>query len=95
MKVRIIQLLCPERHCVVAVAYDSADGQPIPEMTQELLTQFAASGLDPWCGICRSRTLTPEDMPMRFKTMGEAAPFLEELARRQAWTREYFKTSKG
>lgn len=60
MKVRIVQLLCPSRHCVVATAYESEDGEPIPEFTDRLRAGFEArvgKELHPWCGLCRSTRL--------------------------------------
>jgi hypothetical protein len=98
VKVRIIQLLCPSRHCVVATAYESPDGAEIPEMTEDLrkrFTAFVLAGANPWCGICKSKNLTPEDRATGFTTMAEALPFLQEEERKQAATREFFKASKG
>lgn len=97
-KVRIVQLLCPQRHCIVSTAYESPDGSELPEMTERLregFTDFVNSGANPWCGLCYSRDLRPEDSPTRFATMDEAMPHLMESARQQAATREFFKASKG
>lgn len=97
-KVRIVQLLCPQRHCILATAYESADGAEIPEIAERVKEKFGSlvnDGVNPWCGICKSRDLHPEDKPTTFATMAEALPFLEELSRRQALTREYFKASRG
>ena len=97
-KVRIVQLLCPSRHCIVATAYESSDGAEIPEMAERLRESFAdwvKHGANPWCGICHSRDLRAEDRPTRFATMAEAAPHLAENAAAQAVTRQYFKASKN
>jgi hypothetical protein len=97
-KVRIVQLLCPSRHCIVSTAYESPDGAEIPEMTERLLDIFAdwvAKGTNPWCGLCYSRNLRPEDRPTKYATLAEAMPHLEEMQRQQAVTREFFKASKG
>lgn len=98
MKVRIVQLLCPSRHCIVATAYESEDGQPIPEMAERVRTWFdemVAKGANPWCGICQSRTLIPEDNETIYGTMAEAMPFLQEASDRQAFTREYLRASRS
>jgi hypothetical protein len=97
-KVRIVQLLCPQRHCIVATAYESPDGEADPEMTEALRRKFGAlvgAGWNPWCGICSSRDLRPEDRPTIFATLAEAAPFLRHLADAQAATRAFFRASKG
>jgi hypothetical protein len=97
-KVRIVQLLCPKRHCIVATAYESPDGEMLPEMTVRLREGFeemVQKGANPWCGICQSRDLRPEDQPTVFATMVEAWPFLAENARLQAEAAKFFKASKG
>jgi len=97
-RVRIVQLLCPARHCILAIAYESLDGNAIPYVTDHLFTAFTRAlqvGMNPWCGICDSRDLTYEDQPTRFATILEAQPHLAEAARRNAATREYFRASKG
>jgi thiol-disulfide isomerase/thioredoxin len=98
-KVRIVQLLCPQRHCVLATAYESPDGAELPEIGARLDGQFKSltdrGEMNPWCGLCRSRNLHAEDRATRFETMTEAMPHLEELARQNAATREYFRASRG
>lgn len=98
MKVRIVQLLCPQRHCVLATAYQSPDGRPILEMAARLRESFdewVNRGANPWCGLCQSRELRCEDAATRFETMEQAMPFLRENERREAATREYFRASRG
>ena len=93
-KVRIVQLLCASRHCIVATAYESSDGAEIPEIAERLREFFAdwvKAGANPWCGLCNSRDLRAEDQPTRWATMDEAAPHLAENAAAQAATRAYFK----
>ena len=98
-KVRIVQVLCPSRHCIIATAYQSPDGEEIPEMKARLRekaeTMIARGEMNPWCGICRSRKWTYEDAPTVFATMEEAAPYLAQNAADQAATREYFRASRG
>lgn len=98
MNVRIVQLLCPSRHCVVATAYESEDGEPIPEFTDRLRASFEArvvKELNPWCGLCRSTALTYEDEPTVFRTMAEALPFLQASSDEMATVREYLRASRS
>lgn len=97
-KVRIVQLLCPARHCYVATVYESPDGEPMAKVTADLMNGYKdllEKGANPWCGICGSRNLQAEDRATRFATMREAAPAFAECAADQARTREFFRTSKG
>lgn len=97
--VRIIQLLCPARHCILATAYESTDGAVIPQMEQRLLyhakTMVEAGAMNPWCGLCRSRDWHPEDRPTKYASMDEALPYLQEIEDRNAQTREFFRAGKN
>jgi hypothetical protein len=77
MCVRLVRLLCPSRHCVIALTYESPDGEPIAGMSIEVVRQLAAlvaaRAIKPYCGVCGSRVLTPQDAPTRFASMVEAA----------------------
>lgn len=98
MKVRIVQLLCPARHCVLATAYESESGGELPEIAGILRSKFAAlvgMGANPHCGLCLSKDLHTDDQPTKFSSMAEAIPQLQEQEARMALTREYFKASKG
>lgn len=77
MKVRMIQLLCPSRHCIVAAAYESNSGEPDLATLSDFKGQVQKLGLNPWCGICGSRDLKYEDMATKFATMEEAKPHIE------------------
>lgn len=98
MKVRIVQLLCPERHCVLAVAYQSPTGEADPIKSALLRETFDGllekKALNPWCGICRSTRLTCEDSETVFKTMEEAGPFLQESVRKQEATAAYLRSTR-
>lgn len=94
----MIQLLCPSRHCIVATAYQSDDGEPIPEILERakaMFEDFLKQGANRACGLCRSPRLHWEDGETGFATMEEAAPRIAEMVVRQAITREYFKASRG
>jgi hypothetical protein len=89
MKVRIIQLLCPDRHCIVEMPYQTEDGAEQPDKVARLKEKAAAMNLDPWCGICKSRQLTYLDRPTKFRTMDEAEPFFRQIAAEQLATRRF------
>jgi hypothetical protein len=99
MKVRLVQILCPQRHCIVAVPYEAPDGQPIPEITTILRGEVEAliekGGMDPWCGLCRSRNWTYEDQPTIFATLAAALPHLMAAEEQQASVREYLRASRS
>lgn len=75
MSVRIVQLLCPQRHCVLAVAYDT-EHTTKEEAIEAIEHGRKAMKIDPWCGLCASRELTFDDQPTVFKTMETAMPSL-------------------
>ena len=94
--VRIVQLLCPSRHAVLAAAYETPDGAEEPNKAEALRKQFQEfqkppMNLNPWCGICESRELHTEDAATRYATIEEAWPALEETQRRNLATAEYFR----
>ena len=96
-KVRIVQCLCPQRHCVIGCAYESPDGAEIPEYAELLRQKFEdKSGfLKPECGLCHSTTLVFEDRPTGFATMDEAAPHFYAAEREQIQTRRFFESGKN
>jgi hypothetical protein len=98
-KVRIVQILCPQRHAILATAYESPDGAPIKDITDRLRYKADSlildGGLNPWCGICQSRKWTYEDRPTQYTTMAEALPHFQNLADKQRTVREYLRASRG
>jgi hypothetical protein len=84
-KVHIVQLLCPSRHCIMAVGYhpDNGSSAEAIEMLRGVIEKLK---LNPWCGICGSPDLKFEDSPTVFDTMIEAAPSLAYSAMKQAIT---------
>ena len=98
-KVRTVQVLYPQRHCILGAAYQSPDGEPIPKTTEYLkLTVEEAieeGRLNPWCGICQSRKWVYEDQPTIYATMEEAMPWLKECEAAQGTVREYLKASRS
>jgi hypothetical protein len=75
--IHLIQWLCPNRHCLLAVAYDPEDQGY--DISLAGLKQFAISlGVKPECFLCGSTQLVYEDAATVFNTMEEAIPHLEE-----------------
>lgn len=95
--IHIIQCLCPERHAILAVAYDDAatTGAEALQMFQSMvLVAVDGGGLNPWCGICQSREWFYEDGVTRFRTLAEAKPFLEQCAADQLASRALIDQQK-
>ncbi len=83
----ITQLLCPQRHCVVASVWDERDSSAAlaQEQLREQFQSWVKSGaLNPYCGLCRSETLHYESGVTRWQTMEEALPNIREQEREQA-----------
>jgi hypothetical protein len=73
--VRIVQLLCSERHCLLAVAYE--EGKSTFEKSRAAMEKFISSGqINCHCGICGSRDLIYEDGETKFLRLEEAGPWL-------------------
>jgi len=97
--VHIVQCLCPSRHCIMAISYDPAGPNSqikTPEEGIETLKRMvdtAINGLlvDPWCGICKSRTFSYEDGETRWRTLEEARPYLEASEAEQANVRRQLR----
>jgi predicted ATPase len=86
MAIRIVQYLCPDRHCILAAAYDDRlnNGDEVQKQMQEFMNQNVFNKL---CAICASDKLRFEDAPTKFATMDEAKPVLDELERLNMKTR--------
>jgi hypothetical protein len=66
--IHIIQCLCPDRHCIYGMAYDSADFKPGEAMIgfrEMVQAAFDKKLFNPWCGICGSTVLSYEDCSTR------------------------------
>lgn len=99
MRVRIAQILCRDRHCIVAVPYLSEEGQTDAAITDGLaiwvldgikprwLVDGVLTAINPWCGLCGSHDLHVEDRPTKFSTLEEALPALRKAELEQATTR--------
>lgn len=85
----LVQLLCPNRHCIIAAAYDpeSSNESESIEKLEELRKNLK---LNPWCGLCGSTSLRYEAGPTVFGTMGEALPELAKCQIQQILTAELY-----
>lgn len=77
MKIRILQLLCPSRHCLMAAVYESADGEAQSHVVESAKEQIARLGLPMVCDICDSKDVQFEDAVTVFRSMAEARPEVE------------------
>jgi hypothetical protein len=98
--IRIAQLLCPQRHAVLAIPYDEAD--MTPESVAELLREATAEGIEnrklkPSCFICGApaETWHIEDGRTRFVTMSEAMPSLKAAEAANLAAREFLHRSRN
>jgi hypothetical protein len=104
-EVRIVQCLCPKRHCIVGLAYEmgqaalGSDGNDIalspetaPSWLRGVLDGMILTGVNPWCGLCGAErdSWIYEDAKSKFTSIEEARPELERLEREQAFTRMMF-----
>lgn len=85
--VRLIQCLCPARHCIVAVPYQ-ADVVGRDEAVASLHRFLDCQHIPRKCRICGSQTLHLEDAPTRFAKLDEALPHFAREAIANAITRE-------
>ena len=74
-RVHIVQCLCPQRHCILAVAYEegASNSQTAMALLRETMGRLR---VNPWCGICGLSGFTYEDRRTPFATLGDAAAFL-------------------
>jgi hypothetical protein len=96
--IHIIQCLCgPERHAILATAYDPNLIAPEKAMQdfKELVSMAAQSWINQFCGLCGSRAWVYEDGVTRYATVEEALPPLKQNERDQLETAAYLRASKN
>lgn len=96
-RVYVVQCLCPERHCVLAVAMEGATEQEeaiLTASTKEIEGAFSSGMFRRECGICHAKELRFELMRTPFKTMEEARPALMETQLEQLATRATIDEAK-
>ena len=88
--IKIAQVLCPSRHCFMAVAFDGdqvSDTQAIDELKRQTGEHIAVHGSK--CALCGSDEFRIEIGVTRFATMDEAMPVLASWEAAQLATRAY------
>lgn len=73
--VRLVQLLCPERHCLMASAYEE-ERSCFTDACEGLRAMVKGGGFNAWCALCGSRELHFEEGVTKFLTLAEAMPSL-------------------
>ena len=97
MSVYVVQCLCPQRHCIAAIAYeaDEPSEEHLVAFKDTIAACIAKGAIVPWCGICKSREWVYETGKTRYRTMEEAREPFAALAAEQAQAREFFKQSRN
>ncbi|HTA46405.1 MAG TPA: hypothetical protein VK789_28375 [Bryobacteraceae bacterium] len=100
--VHIVQCLCPQRHCIIALAYEAptdADYNFVEiskDAMKALVDEAVKEGrLNPWCGICHSREWHYEDGVTRFSTVAEAQPELDRVHHENAIARRVLQGQRN
>lgn len=79
MSVWITQCLCPQRHCIMAAAFDDQQAEPKEgerELREALESAFQKGEINRYCHICESAQLSYETRRTPFVSMQEALPVL-------------------
>lgn len=99
MAVHIAQILCPKRHCIIALVYpaeDYTDDEAKAMIEGRFKELIDTKAINPWCGLCNSRDLRCEAARTKFATMEEALPHVKTEEAKQkitaALTALYLKT---
>lgn len=79
MEIWLVQLLCPERHCIMAAAYEREGIESGPGAEESLKGAIRENGLNWECGICMKKELHFEHGKTPFKSMEEAYPRLKQV----------------
>ena len=110
-KVHLVQCLCPQRHCIVALAFQPGDaakgavGEDVtltvdnagPYLLSVVKQMVAVHAIDPFCGICKApiEQFHCEVGVTRFLTMKEAEPALRAGQEAQLQSAALLKTSRN
>lgn len=84
----LAQLLCPKRHCILGLAYDSEETTPEAIEAKLTLTMHALKVVNPWCGICGSRDLHVEHGKLKTDDWDEANAMLRAAEQANLATRQ-------
>lgn len=92
--VRLVQLLCEHRHCILASAYDDKEETKDHAIKQiEGLLDLGISGR--FCGICGSKDLHYEEGVTKWETLEEAMPHLAKAQIEQIKSRAAIETLRS
>jgi hypothetical protein len=97
-KIWIAQILCPSRHCIMGMAFDAAETNPVQAKARLVAAaeQLVVDGtIDRECVICESRAWSVEAGPTQWTTMEAARPHIDQCERENAATRRFFMAMKG
>jgi hypothetical protein len=88
--IHIMQVLCPKRHCFMAVAWDdtTSDQAEIAYKLDEVFDEWVKAGNPRVCALCGATDFMLDDGVTRFKTLEEAQPYLIEQEWLQWLSRE-------
>lgn len=91
--VRLIQYLCPERHCILACYYETTTASPedSAQMIDKMKAEMKRLQFDPWCGICKSHELRFEDGATPWETLEEGMPMMAILGAENMIAAEHFR----
>lgn len=81
MAVLLVQALCPDRHCIMAVASEEMAAEKSLALLKAGIAGFLDRGaINPWCGLCGAKADTwhYEIGRTRFASMEEAMPVLRQ-----------------
>ena len=96
MAIHLAQILCPQRHCIIALVYpseDFTDEQGAKMIEAQLKDWLDKKILNPWCGLCASREFHTETGVTKFQTMKEAMPHVQEEELKQMLTQLAWKAN--
>lgn len=89
--IKLMQLLCPSRHCFMAIAFDD---EKVTEVEANLQLGMSArehmQAHGPACALCGSLDFHVETRRTRFTTIDEAMPMLASCEFDQLGTRDHF-----
>jgi len=98
MKVHITQCLCPQRHCMLAMAWEEPHMTPkkAESTLQEIIDGGVARGLlRKCCGVCGSSELRCEDGLTQFDSLEEAEGEIVRLQAENLKTRRMLDALKN
>lgn len=78
-RVWIVQLLCPERHAIMAAPYEKTNESEASEIAAGIKTEMAKTGVRWECAICKSTHLKFEEGATRFMSLAEAMPHMKKV----------------